>query len=1074
MEKRLTMLLACLFLSLGMAMAQTKVNGTVVSQDDGQPVIGATVQVVGTQVGAVTNSNGQFSLTCPAGKSMLRITYVGMEPLEVSARPNMRILLTSDQTALDEVIVVAYGKATKGTFTGSAGVMKADKLEKLQVSNVSNALAGSVAGVQITNNNGQPGVSAKIRVRGVGSINSGTDPLIVVDGVPFDGDLSSIATSDIESLTVLKDAASTALYGARGANGIVMITTKRGQKGKAVVSFDAKWGSNARAIKNYDVISDPARYTELQYESMYNAFVNTLGVDPARANAQVNRYMSSNSYGGTGYQIYTVPDGEQVVLENGKLNPNATLGYSDGTNYYRPDDWYGETFQNNGRQEYNVSISGGTERNTFYMSYNFLNDDGIVSGSGFKRSTIRLRDEYQVNDWLKVGANVSYAYNKSFYPDDQTTTNSSGNAFYISNAMGPVIPLYVRDSDGNKMMNGNRYVYDYGDKTDTARKRSFMSIANPVGQMQYDKREYIMDILNSSYFAEFTPIQGLTLTARYGLNIDNTNRNELQNAYMGQFASMGGGAYQTHTRTYGFDQQYLANYTFKLAEKHAFDLTAGYDGYQYKYKYLYASGSKLYNPESYYMTNAVNQKNNSGYQRTYTQKGYFARVNYSYDDKYFGNVAVRRDASSRFSKDNRWGTFWSASAAWVITRESFMESTKSWLNMLKLKASFGQQGNDAIDNYYAWTDQYALTGDATGFSDGTLSFKGNSDLTWETSTSYNVGFDFAMFNNKLSGTIEYFGRKSSDMLYYKPIQGSLGYSQLPMNVGSMTNSGLEIDLNYNVLNKQDLKIDLYANATFLRNRINELHEDLNDKWINGSYVYEVGHSRYRMFLPEWAGVDPETGEALYYYNKFQVDANGDRVKDANGNDIVEERLKTSDYTLAQKTENRVATDNMLPTVYGGFGFNVQAYGFDLSMQFAYQLGGKIYDSGYADFMHNFYGSSAGGKNLHVDILDHWTEENRYTDVPRLNQQDKYANSSSTRWITSSDYLSINNLTIGYTIPKQLVSKIGLNKVRVYFAGDNMALFAARKGLDPRKSYTTSSGYTYTAIRTLSGGISVSF
>lgn len=1076
MKRRLTLLLAALILCMGTVLAQTKVTGTVLSQDDGLPVVGASIHVLGTNTGTVTDINGHFSLTTPQGHETIRVSYVGMETQELRVKNNMRIVLISDATNLDEVVVTAYGTSTKGTFTGSAGVLKADKIEKLQVSNVSNALSGSVAGVQIINDNGQPGESAKIRVRGVTSINADNEPLIVVDGVPFDGDLSSIATSDIANLTVLKDAASTALYGARGANGIVMITTKKGQMGKAVVNFDAKWGVNSRQVKNYDVIKNPAQYLEMEYAAIYNsALYNLEDYTPEMAHAYANKTITTNKDGGNGYQIYTVPDGQWLFGNNGKLNPNATLGWTNGQYYYTPDDWEDETFQNNHRQEYTVSASGATERNSFYLSYNYLNDEGIVSGSGFKRSTARLRDEYKINDLLKVGANISYTYSKSFYPDEQTTdyASSSGNAFYIARAMGPIYPLYVRDAEGNKMMNGARYVYDYG-SGEAGRDRTFMSISNPVGQMQYDKRVYTKDIINSSYFAELTPIEGLTLTARYGLNVENNNLDMLQNAYMGQFAAMEGAAYQTHNRYYGFDQQYLANYILHLDGGHTIEATAGYDGYQYKNRVLYASGSKLYNPESFWVSNAVNNKNNSGYQFTYTTKGYFGRLNYNYEDKYFVSASYRRDASSRFAPDKRWGDFYSASVGWMLTKEKFLENVK-WLNMLKFKASFGQQGNDALGDdyaYYAYIDQYNVTGDASGFADGTLAYKGNRDLTWETSTSYNIGFDFAMLSNRLNGTIEYFARKNDDMLYNKPVAGSNGYSYIPMNVGSMTNKGFEIDLSYDAIRTKNITLNVNANATFIKNTINSLHEDLGGKWISGSYIYEVGHSRYRMLLPEWAGVSEETGEALYWAMLPKLDENGDEVKDANG-DVVKERQKTPDYSIASLTENRVATDDMLPDVYGGFGLTLNAYGFDLSVQCSYQLGGHIYDSGYQYTMHTFYSSDAGS-NIHKDMLNAWTPDNRVTDVPRLDALDKYSRSQSTRWITSSDYLNLNNITVGYTLPKKLVSKLGLTKLRVYFAGDNLALLSSRKGLDPRQSYTTVSGYTYSAIRTLSGGINVSF
>ena len=998
-------------------------------------------------------SNVQRITSFFSSAGTLVISFIGMQSQEVKVASVVKVVLKSDAEVLDEVVVTAYGTAKKGTFTGSAAVMNADKIEQRQVSNVTNALAGAVAGVQVQSSNGQPGTSATIRVRGVGSINAGQDPLYVVDGVPFDGDLSSLNTSDIESLTVLKDAASTALYGARGANGIIMITTKKGKQGKAVVNFDAKWGSNSRAVKNYDVLTSTAEYLETEYRAIYNTGLYSLGYDAAAAHAYANSKIMTGTEGGNGYQIYTLPEGESLIGTDGKLNPNAKLGYSDGTYYYTPDNWSDEMFKPTLREEYNLSISGSTERNNFYASLSYLNDGGLISGSGFKRYSGRVRDDYQVNKWLKVGANVNYNYSKSYYPDDQTTSNSSGNAFMMANWIAPIYPMYVRDVNGNIMTNQGRKVYDYGDGQSTNFSRTFMSISNPAGQLAYDKTEYLMDILNSSWYAEISPIKGLTITARYGLNIDNTRYHSLQNAYMGQFASMGGAAYQVQRRTTGFDQQYVANYQFSLNDINHFDITAGYDGYTYNYEEVSASGSCLYNPESFFVGNAINQKNGSGYADQYTTKGYFARVNYSYDDKYIGNVSYRRDASSRFAPDKRWGDFWSASAAWVISKESFMHDY-DWINMLKLKASFGQQGNDAIGNYYAWLDQYSISGSNSIFSDGTLSYKGNPDLTWETSTSYNVGVDFALFGSRLNGTVEYFGRKSTDMLYYKPVAGSLGYSQIPMNVGSMTNSGVEIDLNGVILQNKNVDWSANFNATFLNNKINKLHPDLKGQLIDGTRIYEEGESMYRLYLPEWAGVNPENGVAQYW------------AKDENGN-----RIKTEDLNIAN--QYKVATGDLLPTVYGGFGTSINAFGFDASIQLSYQLGGTILDYGYQMLMHNGYESDAG-RNFHTDIRNAWTPENTNTDVPRLSASDKYANSTSTRWLTSSDYLSLNNITIGYTLPTNLISKIGLSKLRVYFTADNLALWSARKGLDPRQSFTSASTATYTAIRTISGGVSLSF
>ena len=1064
MKRKLMLLLACLFVGIGLVTAQTqKITGVVISEEDGQPVVGASVLVKGTTLGTITDVDGNFNLSnVPSSAKTLQISYIGMQTQEVAIKPKLKIVLKSDTEVLDEVIVTAYGTSTKGTFTGSASVMKADKIEKRQVSNVSNALAGAVAGVQILSDNGQPGESAKVRIRGVGSINAGMEPLYVVDGVPYDGELSSINSADIETMTVLKDAASTALYGARGANGIIMITTKKGTSGKARINFDAKWGVNSRAIKTYDVMTSPKNYIETAYQSIYNSQIS-LGYSPEDANIRANKILPSEASGGLGYQVYTTAPGELLVGSNGKLNPNATLGYSDGKYYYTPDNWADETFQNNLRQEYNLSASGGSDKGTYYFAFGYLDDQGVISGSGFKRLNGRFKGDYKLYSWLKIGANVSYVNTESRYPGDQdaNATASSGNAFYIANNMAPIYPLYVRGADKQILLNNGRKVYDYGDGQSTNFSRSFMSIANPSGDLIYNKREYLSDVINANWFAEITPITGLTISARYGLNIDNTRQNEMGNAYMGQSASYGGTAYQAAIRTYGFDQQYVANYQFALKDVHHFDVTAGYDGYSYEYTLLEGSGQNLYNPESFYLGNVIDKFTIGGKKDLYSTKGFFGRVNYSYNDTYFGNVSYRRDASSRFAPENRWGNFWSASVAWMLTRESFMEDI-TWVNMLKFKASFGQQGNDDIlypgvlleKNYYPWLDQYKMTGANGTFADGTLLYKGNPDITWETSTSYNIGADFGLFNNKLNGSIEYFGRKSKDMLYNRPTAGSLGYTAVPMNVGSMTNSGVEIDLNYQIMANKKFNWSVNLNATFVKNKINKLHPDLNGKLIDSDRIYEEGESMYRMYLVDYAGVDEKTGEALYW------------AKDDNGNAI-----KTSEYSTAENY--KVATDDMMPTVYGGLGTTFEAYGFDASIQLSYQLGGKIYDTGYRRLMHGGASSSAGW-NWHKDIYNAWTPENPTSNIPRLNASDKYTNSASTRWLTSSDYLSINNITVGYTLPQQLVKKVMLDKVRVYFTADNVALISARKGLDPRQSYISATTALYTPIRTISGGISLTF
>lgn len=1048
------MLILCL-IGLQSVFAQSReVSGVVTSADDGLSIPGVSVIVKGTTIGTSTDFDGKYTISVPADGKTLVFSFVGMKETEVVISSNtINLVMESESIGMDEVIVVAYGTSTKGSFTGSAAVVGAEVLEKRQVSNVSQALSGSVAGVQVLSNNGQPGAEATVRVRGVGSINAGSNPLYVVDGIPFDGDLSSISSTDIESMTVLKDAASTALYGARGANGIIMITTKKAKSGKTRVNFDMKVGINSRAVENYDVLTSGDEYLENTYAAIYNAGIYNLDYTPAEAHAYANSKITTNTEGGTGYQVHTLPDGEGLMGTDGKLNPNATLGYSDGDYYYTPDNWEDEMFQNKTRQDYNLSISGGNDKSTYYISLGYLDDQGVVDGSGFERFSGRFKGDHQVKDWLKVGANVNINNITSDYPGEQTSTTSSGNAFFIANYIAPIYPMYVRDLDKNILRNKGRKVYDYGDGQSTNRNRSFMSIANPAGDLTYNDTKYRKDIVNTTWYAEIAPIEGLKVNLRYGLNVDNERYGDLGNAYQGQSASYGGTAYQEQTRTVGFNQQYVANYQFSLNDDSQFDITAGYDGYKYEEENVFATGQNLYNPESYYVDNAIDQLRGGGSKDTYSTEGMFTRINYSLKDTYFFNVAYRRDASSRFSSDNRWGDFWSTSAAWILTNESFMEST-TWVNMLKLKTSFGEQGNDAIGNYYAYLDQYEVSGADGVFSDGTLSYKGNPDITWETSTSYNLGVDFALFDNKLNGTVEYFGRKSSDMLYYKPVAASLGYTSIPMNIGSMTNSGLEVDLSYTILKRSNIEWTFTGNATFIKNEINELASELNGELIDGTRIYEEGESMYRMYLVDYAGVDAATGLAQYW-----------------AENEAGERIKTEEYSIA--TQYKVATDNLMPVVYGGFGTSVQAYGFDASMQCAYQLGGNIYDSGYRRLMHGGKASDAGG-NWHKDIRNAWTPENTKTNTPRLDANDKYANSTSTRWITSSDYLSLNNVTIGYTFPADFVQRLNIEKLRVYLTADNIALWTKRKGLDPRQSYTSATTARYTPIRTISGGINLSF
>lgn len=1053
------------------AVAQTRqISGTVVDAANNEPLIGATVMPIGGGQGVATDVDGNFTLNVPSSVKSIKVSYVGYQEQTVSVKANMTIKLTSLDTNLDDVIVVAYGTAKKSAYTGSASVVKSETIEGALVSTATDALNGKMAGVQVQSSNGQPGTAPTIRIRGVGSINASNSPLYVLDGVPYDGDISGINTLDIESMTVLKDAAAAALYGARGANGVVLITTKKGSSGEVRVNLDARWGVNQRAIPNYDVFTGTDAYMEAAYIAMRNGYYYGSSMSAEEAHAKTNQEIFNR----LGYQCYTLPEGEGLYTADGKINPNASIGYSDGKFYYKPDDWSKEQIRSGLRQEYNLSVKGGNDKFQYYISGSYLGDEGLIEGSHFNRLGTRAVVDYQIRPWLKIGTNLSYTYTNSGYPGDQTATNSSGNAFLMADQLAPYYPMYVRDASGEIMINKStgKKIYDYGDRKVVPYARNWMSSSNPAGNLAYDTEDYLSDLFNGKWYVLLNPIEGLNLTASLGYFLDNTRMHSLGNPYYGQSADYGGSAAQIFARMSALNFQALGNYARTFADKHDIDILVGYETYDLTSENLQGVGYNLYLPDSWVINNTIDNKNPYGAVGSYATRGVFGRFNYTFDSRYFFSASVRGDASSRFAPDKRWGAFWSVSGGWNIAKEAFMERAGSWLDQLKFKISFGQQGNDNINlGDYPWQDQYIISGADGVWSDGVLYLKGNKDLTWETSNNFNVGFDFSFCKGLVYGTIEYFNRQTSDMLYNKPVPSSLGYTSIPMNIGSMRNNGVEVELNVRPIHNKNVTWDLNFNITSVSNKVLELHPDLHGQLISGARIYREGESMYNLYLPKYAGVDPATGLALYWDAKPQFDADGKPILDKYGKQVYGEEFTTTDWTSAY-SHNRKVTGNIMPKAYGGFGTNLAFFGFDFSMSFAYQFGGKIVDNTYQSLMHS--GDSNFGQNWHKDVLKAWTPENRTSNIPRLCTTDEYANATSDRFLISSNYLSLNNVTLGYSLPKSLLNKIKLQNVRIYASAENVFLLSARKGMDPRQGYVVSEGALYKASRCISGGIHVEF
>lgn len=1063
MEKRLTMILACLFLSLGMALAQTAVTGTVVSQEDGQPIIGATVRVVGASAGAVTDADGKFSISMPAGHNKLKVTYVGMVDQDVTVKGNsVRVVLVPDQTNLDEVMVVAYGTAKKSAFTGSAAVVKSDDIAKISSSNAMSALSGKVSGVQINSATGAPGQeSFSIRIRGISSINAGNDPLIIVDGAPYNGDINNLNQNDIASMTVLKDAASAALYGARGANGVVIITTKNGREGTSSITVDAKWGANTRGVEFYNTVESPAGYYEAYYQSLKN-YRTSLGDDAATAHRWALNNMFSGGYN-LGYNVYTVPEGQDFIGPNGKLNPNATLGRVinvNGTEYLLyPDSWRDAAYQTGVRQEYNVTATGSNDKGSFYGSAGYLKNEGISIGSDYERFTGRLKADYQLRSWLKLSGNFNYAhYKANSLADDGGST--VGNVFMVKN-MAPIYPLYIRDAAGNILQDSKTglAMYDWGDGTVTGLTRPTMTGSNPIFANYFDKNQNEGNSLDATGTAEIRFLEDFKFTSANTVMLDETRFTYTNNPYYGQFAANNGSVQKAHVRTWAYNYQQLLNW-HHLFDKHDVEVMLGHEYYRTRYYYLTASKNNMFSVFNDELAGAVNTGSMNSYTTDYNVEGWFGRVQYNYDNKYFGSLSYRRDASSRFHPDHRWGNFWSLGGAWIISKEKWFNAP--WVDELKFKASYGEQGNDNIGSYL-YTDTYSIVPSGDGAGVKPSSTKGNETITWEKNGNFNTGFEFSFFRGRLAGSIEYFYRRTSDMLAFFALPASSGWSGYYDNVGNMQNMGAEVELDGTLIRTKDFEWGLNLNFTAYKNEITSIAEknktqtvEGSEGYASGSYFYGEGESLYTFYMPKYAGVD-ENGKSMFYKDKL----------DENGNIIGRETTTTP----GEATYYLCGT--ALPWAYGGFGTRFSYKGFDLAVDFNYQLGGQIYDSDYAGMMG--ITSSGRGSAIHADLLNSWTEENPNTNIPKLIIDDTSTTTTSDRFLIGASYLSLQNLNFGYTFPTKMTSKVGIGKLRVYLTATNLWLWSKRQGLDPRQSITggASSAY-YSAMRTISGGISVTF
>ena len=1032
-----------LFLALvvQISFAQVKtITGTV--SDESGVLPGVSIVNQGSKLGVESDFNGKYSIKASSG-DVLVFRYLGYKITEkVVGNSNViNILLEQDVDSLDEVIVIAYGTSTREALTGSATVVGSSELALRNVTSPIAAIEGKATGVQFTSTNGQPGSTPSIVIRGVGTLNGSSDPLFIVDGAQYEGALNTINQEDIASFTILKDAASTSMYGARAANGVVIITTKSGSKrGGIKVNASVQTGVVSRANSLYDKVS-PNQYYEVMWEALKNS---------AAGNGSAT-FASDNIYNQLGYNPFNVPN-DQIVGVDGLINPNAKV-------IYKTLDWFDFMEQTGVRQNYNVNISGGGDDHSVFFSASYLEEQGYVVTSNFDRLTTRLNADFDVNDKLKIGGSANITISESVGPSS-AGSGSIVNPFGFAQGIGSVYPVYVND------LNGNIALDDAGNPLfDNGEGFSEYNIGSrPVNQGRHALQELLLNdernrdnTYGFRFFSELKILEGLNLRLDYGRDINEGLQKEYENNIIGDAQPDGRyGESRFRREVQNFTQ--VLNYS-KSFENNNFDLTLGHESYNR----LFSSNNGLATVQStsgiYEFANFSNIVRLGGSSSRKSIEGYFTRLNYNFDSKYYFSASFRRDASSVFSPESRWGNFYSLSGAWSIDNEKFMENV-SFINKLKLRSSWGEVGNDNLNDFFLYQARFGINSNA---ADGAfvLSDLGNANLKWETIENFDVALEFSMFDNFLDGSIEYYKRNSTELLYDIPLAPSVGLNVQPGNVGDMFNSGWELSLTGHLYRDKDFRWDVTLQASTFKNEITSIPTP----FTNGSKRWAEGRSRFDFFLLKTAGVDPANGDQLFY--KYELDAvTGESVPvlDASGNTET-----TNDWT---DTERAYTGESSIPDLLGSISNSLSYKGISLNFLVTYGIGGSILDNGYSSMMH----SGNYGRSVHPDLLNAWKKPGDITEVPRLeNGNPDLVRTQSDRFLTDASFWALRNVNIGYSVNKNTLDKLGIDNLNLSLTGENLFLKSKRDGLDPQYNLSgTPSGNDFNPAKIISLGLNISF
>ena len=1045
--KKLALFLVCvLIVGIQITNAQVKsISGTVTSAEDGSAIPGVSVVVKGTTLGTITNIDGQYNLEVPGDAKALLFSFVGMKSIEMPISGSIvNATLEADVLGLEEVMVVAYGTSTKEAFTGSAEVIGSEELANRAVTSAVSAIEGTTTGVQVLNSTGDPGGSPSIIIRGVGTLNGSTTPLYIVDGVQYEGSLANINPEDIESMTILKDAASTALYGSRAANGVVMITTKAGKKGAGIkVNVTAQVGVIDMAIPFYDEVT-PGEYYELMWEGYRNT--SAVNGDAAKASAEIAQQL--------GYNPFNVAN-DQVVGTDGKLNPAASIKY-------KGLDWYDALTQQGYRQNYSVNVSGGDEKYDVYFSTAYLDEQGYVITSAYDRLSTRLNANFRPKSWITLGANMNVTMTTSEGPDSGGSS-SIVNPFSFAKNMPTIYPVYIvdpatgdfiLDAAGEKQFDIGGGYPQYGIAPRQGSSAGRHAIAEALWNMNVSK----VNNIDARYFGAVNILPELQLSLNYGLGVNDFFNKEYENERVGDGAPQGRYRETRYRRTVkNFNQ--ILTYNKRMDSGHNVDVTLGHESYDRHFTEVFGMKNTQTAVGITEFDNFATTSSLDGYSSEKKTEGYFARVNYNFMDKYYVSASARRDGSSVFSRDVRWGNFFSVGGSWRIDQEAFMQNV-TVVDNLKLRASFGQVGQDNLGDFYISQPRYSLfpnAGDPGIF----WSDLGNNALTWESAESWDVALDFALFDNFLQGSIEYYQKINSDLLYNLPIPLSNGLDVKPENVATIVNSGLEIGITGHLVKTADLFWDLTVNASTNKNEITKLPEP----FVDGSKRWEEGRSRYDFFHYQYAGVDPDNGDALYYmYEENTETGTFDPVLNDDGS-----HKTSNDYQEAAKG---YSDKSSLPDVIGSIQNTLGYKGFELGVMLTYGIGGYILDYGYSAMMHpGNYGAS-----LHPDQLKGWRKPGDITDIPRMESGDPNLSvGNSSRYLTDASYLALRNLSLSYTFNQPVIKDFGIDNLKVFVIGESLFMKTARRGLNPQYNLSgTPGGDDYNPNRVISLGVNVSF